>query len=431
MLSIKKHLFYIKYFFFRRQSLKQFSELLIESKLSETKRKDLIFRRLKNIIIHAYKSSEFYKNKFNENNFNPYEFNDFNMVKNIPVITKNDLRENNLLIKNYDKKLIEKSTTGGSTGVPVSVYHDKSYSSEVFGWFVLNCWGAHISDNAGFLERYNPSRGVKGILNKIIWWPTKRVHININILNEDVFFKFYRKCKKQKIVYLEGYVGAVYEFALFLKKHNLTLNNLKFVWTTSAPLNEKTRDTLKSVFGCPVYDQYGSCEINWLAFECEKCSGLHFFDIYRYFEIDSEGNILLTDLTNYQFPLIRYKIGDKVSLRDSSCSCGLTLPLINKVKGRESDLIRFKDGSSVPGEFLTTIFDDYPEAVSQFQFIQKKDYSLCIKFIPVSDKSIITVKNVIFTLEQIWKDKYVSIDCEEVETIPHDLGKIRFIISEI
>jgi len=431
MFSIKKSLFFLKNLFFRKKSLEQYNKLLNESKLGEIDRQKLILSRVKAILIYAYNFSDFYKTKFDLINFNPNRFQSLDELKLIPVTTKIELRENNLLIKNYDKNLIAKSTTGGSTGIPVTVFHDKSFKSEVFGWFILKKWGAHISDNAGFLERYNPSNGLSGILNKVIWWPTKRVHLNINILSDEIFFKFYEKCKKNNIVYLEGYVGAVFEFALFLEKRSLTFNNLKFVWTTSAPLNEKARDKMKSIFGCPVYDQYGSCEINWLAFECERCSGLHFFDLYRYLEIDTDGNILITDLTNYQFPLIRYKIGDKVSLRNSVCSCGLTLPLINKVKGRESDLIRFKDGSSVPGEFLTTIFDDYPEAVNQFQFIQKNDYSLVIKFVPTSEKSQLVVNKVINVLKKMWLEKNLRIDSEEVQNIPHDYGKIRFIISEL
>ena len=431
MFAIKKNIFLIKNLIFRRQTLKQYSNLLLESKMSETERQKLLYNRVKNIITHAFNSSDFYKKKFEEYNFNPEDFLNLEGLKRIPILTKNELRENNLLIKNYNSKLIIKSTTGGSTGVPVTVFHDKSFKSEVFGWFILKIWGAHISENAGFLERYNPGKGVKGILNKIIWWPTKRIHLNIKELNDDVFFEFYKKCNKNKVTYLEGYVGAVYEFALFLEKHYLTLNNLKFVWTTSAPLNEKARSKLKLIFGCPVYDQYGSCEINWLAFECLNCSGLHFFDLYRYMEIDLDGNILITDLTNYQFPLIRYKIGDKVSLPKSNCSCGISFPLINKVKGRESDMIRFMDGSSVPGEFLTTIFDDYPDSVSQFQFIQKSNYSLFIKYVPTSENSKEIVNKVIDILKNMWNDKSIIIDSEEVEIIPHDNGKIRFIISEI
>jgi len=241
MRSLKKILFYIKYSLFRRKSIIQFSKLLNESKLSEIDRQKLIFKKLKNIVLHAYNSSNFYNKKYSEYNFNPYQFYDFEMFKNIPVVTKSDLRENNLLIENFDKKLIKKSTTGGSTGVPVSVYHDKSFRSEVFGWFILSRWGAHISDNAGFLERYNPSKGFWGRVNKIIWWPTRRVHLDINILNDEVFLKFYKNCKAIKVVYLEGYVGAVYEFALFLEKNHLKLDNLRFVWTTSAPLTEKAR----------------------------------------------------------------------------------------------------------------------------------------------------------------------------------------------
>ena len=170
MYSLKKIFFYSKNALFRAQSLKQYFNLLHESKLSETERQDLIFNKVKSIVIHAYNSNDFYKKKFDKINFNPNNFHDISTIKKIPILTKSELREENLLINNFDKNLLYKSTTGGSTGVPVSVFHDKSFKSEVFGWFILKIWGAHISDNAGFLERYNPSKGIKGIINKIIWY---------------------------------------------------------------------------------------------------------------------------------------------------------------------------------------------------------------------------------------------------------------------
>jgi len=67
------------------------------------------------------------------------------------------------------------------------------------------------------------------------------------------------------------------------------------------------------------------------------------------------------------------------------CSCGVKLPLMDKVRGRTSDLIRLPNGKSLSGEYMTTIFDDFPEAIRQFRVHQLADYSLNIWVVPNSD----------------------------------------------
>ena len=52
-----------------------------------------------------------------------------------------------------------------------------------------------------------------------------------------------------------------------------------------------------------------------------------------------EGEIALTNLTNYSMPIIRYKIGDFGILKEpSECSCGCNYPMLKKVIGRKTDI---------------------------------------------------------------------------------------------
>ena len=53
------------------------------------------------------------------------------------------------------------------------------------------------------------------------------------------------------------------------------------------------------------------------------------------------GQVVVTSLDNYLMPLIRYKIGDLAikSNKMSSCKCGRNLPIINKIIGRDTDVL--------------------------------------------------------------------------------------------
>jgi len=114
---------------------------------------------------------------------------------------------------------------------------------------------------------------------------------------------------------------------------------------------------MQEVFGAPVYDQYGTCENMWLSAECKQQNGMHMMSDIRHIEFVDENNdpvpdgewgrILLTDLHNYAFPLIRYEIVYYGRDLPYSCNCGVKLSLMNNVKGHQSDVIKNQVDDSV------------------------------------------------------------------------------------
>ena len=94
-------------------------------------------------------------------------------------------------------------------------------------------------------------------------------------------------------------------------------------------------------------------------------------------------------------------------------------------------MIRFPDGSSVPGDFMTTLFDDAPDTVAGFQVIQHCDYSLTLRYVPVSKTSIEQVERVCDKLRKRFAAYSIDIRHEAVSAIGHDRGKTRFVVSEI
>ena len=97
------------------------------------------------------------------------------------------------------------------------------------------------------------------------------------------------------------------------------------------------------------------------------------------------GEIVLTDLHNYSFPFIRYKVEDVGILSDEKCSCGRGLPLIREILGRTRDFVVTPSGKLIHGGFFSHIFWEKIEGVIQFQVIQEKVDELLIKIIPNSD----------------------------------------------
>lgn len=406
--------------------------------LDEPERNALILSRIRSIVKSAWDNSPYYREKYRQVGMTDGVINSLAEFEMLPPLEKSELREHGgeILCPFIPKKSLRASTTGGSTGIPVKVFHDRRVPLDVIGWYVLRQFGGDISDNAAFLERYNPH--LQRIpINKIMWFPTRRCFLDVSNIGDKSWHDFYRTCRKISPVYLQGYVGAVEEFSRFLEKNSLSLPSVRFVWTTAAPLSDVSRCHMERIFQCPVYSQYGCCEIYWLASECKE-KKMHYFDTIRHFEVlddnnrilpdEETGNLAVTDLLNTVFPLIRYKNGDRVKKLPGRCSCGSKLPIIDKINGRTTDIIRLPDGGCVPGDFLTTIFDHAPEAVSRFQVVQRKDYSITIRYIPSSGDSEKAVAEVCARLKKMFNGLEVS--GEAVDEIENDRGKVRFVVSE-
>lgn len=213
------------------------------------------------------------------------------------------------------------------------------------------------------------------------------------------------------------------------------------MWVTAAPVSAPQRRLISSVFRAPVYDQYGTCEIPWIAAQCGSGSTLHAFSDARHLEfVDGNnkpvedgriGRVLVTDFENHVFPLIRYDLEDRGSFCKTKCDCGLTLPTIRPILGRVTENLYLPDGTTIAGEFLTTIFDTFPEAVSAFQVHQKSDYTISVYYVPARESELARALPAVRALLLRRTRGSLALDFAPVSAIPHDRGKFRFIRSDV
>jgi phenylacetate-CoA ligase len=104
---------------------------------------------------------------------------------------------------------------------------------------------------------------------------------------------------------------------------------------------------IERAFGCRIHEDYGCSELGSIGAECGRQNGIHPFSSLFYVEVVRQGQpaapgelgrVLITDLTNYAMPFIRYEIGDVAVVRNGSCPCGLTIPRLD-IQGRIQDCL--------------------------------------------------------------------------------------------
>lgn len=168
------------------------------------------------------------------------------------------------------------------------------------------------------------------------------------------------------------------------------------IWVGGEHLSEPVRAQVSQAFGCRVREGYGASECLSIAWDCGHGS-LHVNSDWVILEpVDRAGRavpagvpshtVLLTNLANRVQPILRYDLGDSVTLRAGRCPCGSPMPAI-RVDGRRDDVIEF-DGDRGPVKLLplalVTVLEDDAGAFD-FQLVARDRRSLALRLDPVAD----------------------------------------------
>jgi phenylacetate-coenzyme A ligase PaaK-like adenylate-forming protein len=146
---------------------------------------------------------------------------------------------------------------------------------------------------------------------------------------------------------LSGYPSAMTVLAAEQAAGRLHLRPL-VVFVAGERLTPSMRRQVEDAWRCPVVDSYAASEVPALAVPCRRGS-LHVnTDWYLLEPVDEHGRpvpagttsytTLVTNLANKVQPVIRYDLGDRVTLGRDRCACGSPFPTVT-VQGRTNDVL--------------------------------------------------------------------------------------------
>lgn len=89
---------------------------------------------------------------------------------------------------------------------------------------------------------------------------------------------------------------------------------------------------------------------------------------------EGRQEVLLTDLSNRNQPVIRYRVGDQAEPVQpaTACPCGRALPLLGRISGRAGEMLVLPDGRRVNANLPSYIFKHHAHqgTVHEYQFVQ-------------------------------------------------------------
>ena len=292
----------------------------------------------------------------------------------LDVLTKDKIRAhfNELISKSYRKKLFPKGT-GGSTGTPL-IYLTTIEAKTYMGAGILLSWevaGYEFGDKVAFVA------GTSLIKND---FKHRVFHKILNIdsystytLNDNNILLYIKKIQSAKTKIIYGYPTALDIIATYINKNGpFTFPFLKGIVSSAEVMTEANRTNISKAFGVKVYNQYGCNEAGISAFECEH-HRLHLINTRAVYEVDSNNNLLTTDLINEGFIIMKYFTGDRIEFsREENCPCGRNFPIIKNVIGRSYDIVTDVNNNVLHAAFFNILFRQ-DESIKQFQIMFDKN----------------------------------------------------------
>jgi phenylacetate-CoA ligase len=182
------------------------------------------------------------------------------------------------------------------------------------------------------------------------------------LMDDDYVLRFLDRVRAFKPEILFGHGHSLYYFAKFIADHGIKDIEFKGIISSAEALPPEERKVVEEVFGNIVFDRYGCEEVSLIASECETHEGMH----------TEPGRLVITDLSNYAMPLIRYEIGDLSTTMSGECACGRGLPRLGRVVGRTTDILYTPEGRKISGVSILDTFTIHIPGFKQIQIVQEK-----------------------------------------------------------
>lgn len=416
-----------------RYYLKYLNEWKKYDTLSEEALTALQSDRLKEILHYAQEHVPYYKNIHGSK------------ISDFPILTKSILRNqsSNLVSDEFDIQALDKHHSSGSSGLQSFTYMSKEHTFYLRAlqthWWTWS--GYQVGDNLlqfGISQKRTLLKKLKDIFYRC-------TYVKAFGLSETELKTILVKMSKKKRVFIAGYPSVINQLAKTAIK-NQVKSNIVGVICFGDKLFDNYYNNMIEAFGsnCKIIDTYGCAE--GLLMACKSDLDYYYtMSPHVYLEIvDDKGNpvpdgtmghVLVTSLTNKAMPLIRYKLGDlaiKMENNKYPSNRPFKYPLLKKVVGRETDIVKTTKGITLNIHSFTGVLEYFQE-IKQYKIVQNNLESIEIEYIVDKNYSfnvgiLEEIKNKLYTLTK----NCLTINFVEVTEIPSTKsGKPQIIESNL
>ena len=362
----------------------------------------------------------------------------------LPILTKDIIRErrNDLVREDIPKERLFVVHSGGSTGVPLKFYRTRfdldAGEAGTFRSWLQSGWkpGDMVAQFWGDRDLYKMSRGEFEIRQRL----RRMYQFDAFHSSPEQMDQWFEKLQRIRPKILYGYSSLISRFAAHIEGTGRNPGPVLGVFCTAEKLYPKQQEVISRVFGCPVYDMYGSSEVHNIACTCSR-GRMHVNVDQAVLETDGSTALpgqppalIVTSLWNDVMPLIRYRIEDSGRLLDSTCDCGSHFPLMELNVSRIFDHFVMPDGRFIHG-MLFIRFMDVAQGIATFQFHQITPELITLWIVPSTSENSArehSIQKVVDQVRALDPEGRIKVDVRIADSIPLSRnGKHSFICSDV
>ena len=331
--------------------------------------RELQLARLQKMVKHSYDNVELFRTRMDELKVKPEDIKTLKDISLLPFCKKTDLRDTYPfgLCAVPMSEIVRLHASSGTTGKPIVVAYTQK-DLQVWGDVMrraLCCCGLSKNDVIQVSYGYGLFTGGLG------------AHGGAEALGATVVPASGGNTKRQVMLIRDFGVNAICctpSYFLHLieqaKELGIDLRELPIRAGVfgAEPWTQGMRERLERGAGIEAFDIYGLSEIigPGVAIECSQHKGMHIFEDHFYPEIidpdtcevlpDGEtGELVLTTLSKYAMPMIRYRTRDITRIITEKCACGRTLRRIDRISARSDDMFIIRGVNVFPSQIESAL----------------------------------------------------------------------------
>ena len=344
-------------------------ELLSKDFIDPAYLREMQLCKLQAIVHHAYENVGLFRSRMDKLKLKPCDIKELKDIAKLPFMKKTDLRDTYPfgLFAVPQKDIVRLHASSGTTGKPIVVAYTKN-DIEVWNEVMYRgLAGAGLSSNDIIQVSYGYGLFTGGL----------GAHYGAEKLGATVVPASGGNTRRQVMLIRDfGVTALMCTPSYFIhvieeaKRQGIDLRELpiKAGIFGAEPWTAGMRERIEQGAGIEAFDIYGLSEIigPGVAMECRKHNGLHIYEDHFYPEIidpdtgdvlpDGEtGELVLTTLSKYAMPMIRYRTRDLTRIISEPCECGRTIRRIDRISSRSDDMFIIRGVNVFPSQIESAL----------------------------------------------------------------------------
>lgn len=307
--------------------------------------------------------------------------------KQLPIVDKSYYAETGAsglssnCIGDYIANKLQKIRTSGSTGKCTEIYwSEKDTRRSLLSLWLLRkkYYGINAADRLTYF--YPALHGVEGQYDEIEQGNT--LALSKEYLFNGRLMEAYQRILEYNPVWMILQPSVAMLLCDMADEVGEIPDALRYIEFTGEYLEITLQKRVEATFNCLSANQYGTKEVNSIAYEC-PAGNMHIMSDNVYLETVHTGNgeeLCVTTLRNRVMPLVRFNIEDRGHIVPNvQCACGKCGDTLEIQVGRSNDWILHEDGAKTHAYALMQIIQqtNYMTEGSIIQYqIQQVDFNM-------------------------------------------------------